>query len=200
MQRGIIVSIQGYSKLWTEETAHESINAGAVALRLDKHISGIYTIIGLNKIRKVDRQKTAYITPDVESIKQIEDWSNYIAVDFRTLNPDLAELNKYCEEKDIGIIADIANIKDYENILRNNYSVDYVATTLSVLYNHGKPSLGLITEIKKLNRKVKVIAEGNYKYPRDVYNAFNIGAHNVCIGTAITNIFKKTKMFTRLVR
>jgi putative N-acetylmannosamine-6-phosphate epimerase len=200
MQKGIIVSIQGLTRPTTAELAKEAINAGAVALRLDKHISGVYTIIGLAKVRKIKRQVTPFITPTVEHVKQVENWANYIAVDFRTINPELQNISDYCQENKLDIIADIGTIEDYENILKNNYYYKYIATTLTVLYNYKRPDLEIIKKIKKLKGNEKIIAEGNFKYQKDVARAFEYGADNVCIGNAITNVYVLTRSFTRLVK
>jgi putative N-acetylmannosamine-6-phosphate epimerase len=200
MQKGIIVSIQGYTPSTTQEIAKDVINAGAVALRLDKPISGYYSIIGLHKIKKVDNKKVPFITPTLEDVKQVKDWSNYIAIDYRKLNPNLDEISLFCKENNIDVIADIATIEDYENILMNDYYYNYIATTLSVFYMPNRPNIQLINQIKRLNKKEKIIAEGNYKAPKDVYRAFEFGANNVCIGDAITNFYKLTKKYTRLVK
>ena len=47
--KGLIVSIQGYSRAMTEEMIVEIANAGAVAIRTDKKVNSRLPLIGLIK-------------------------------------------------------------------------------------------------------------------------------------------------------
>ncbi len=197
---GIIVSIQKYSLETTKEMANEAVNAGAIALRTDKDI-GIDSIpiIGLKKIDVINHQDEAYITPDIKSIESVAEWTNNIAIDFRRLNKNLDEINEYCEDNNINIIADIANIADYYNILEKGYNVKYITTALSVLYRLGTafyfPDKEFIKTLLKEGCH-NLIAEGKYQTRRDVQWAYEQGCKAVCIGDAISNIYKRTLFFS----
>ena len=199
MNRGIIVSIQGYSESTTQELADNCINGGAVALRTDKKINSSVQLIGLFKLKKVDYEKRAYITPSVEDVKRVEAWTNHIAIDYRALNKNLLSISEYCREKKITVIADIQNINDYKNIIEHKYYYTYIATTLSVLQNKRVPDIELIKEIMYINNNELIIGEGNFKTRMDVKEAFKIGVQNVCIGGAISDVYKLTRKYTSVL-
>jgi len=205
MNKGIIVSIQGYMPETTQELAKEATNAGAVAIRTDKYIDCPMPIIGLRKIKMndYDIMKEPYITPTINDISIVKKWlhkNNFIAIDFRKINKNLNEINAYCLENKIDIIADIGDFDDYENIIKNGYTVAYVASTLSVLYNKRfYPDIELVKKLYDAGCR-NIIAEGNYRICKDVEDVLDYGINNVCIGTAISNIYKLTKKYTLLVR
>jgi len=199
IEKGIIVSIQGYSKTTIEELAREAQNAGAIAIRTDKKIDTSLPVIGLKKEKGLTPSRQAYITSNVDDIEEVKQWANYVAIDYRRLNPNLKDINSYCMDNKIKVIADIASIEDYENILKNNYSYEYMATTLSVLYLSSKqryfPDMELIRKLVKAG-ETKIIAEGNFNTMSQVREVYALGCNNVCIGTAISNVYKLTKKFT----
>lgn len=196
LSRGIIISIQGYSVETTEEMIIEVANAGAVAIRTDKKCKSRLPLIGLHKIKVKERIQEAYITPTLEAVKEVEKWSKIIAIDYRRLNSNLKEISDYCREKELVVIADIGKIEDYENILKNDYYYSYVATTLAVLYGfHHGPDLDLVERLKNKGCE-NIIAEGRFNTRSQVKRAFNLTAHNVCIGDAVTGVFRLAKKFT----
>lgn len=196
LSKGIIVSIQGWSSDTTEEMIIEVANAGAVAVRTDKKVKSRLPLIGLVKQKVEERKNNAYITPTLEDVKEIETWTKYVAVDYRTINPNIEEISEYARKKKLIIIADIGRIEDFEAINENDFYYTYIATTLSVLYSKNyNPDLGLIEELQELECE-NIIAEGNFSTRSQVKKAFYMGVNNVCIGNAITNIFKQTKKFT----
>jgi len=196
MNKGIIVSIQGYKQCTIEELAQNAINAGAVAIRTDKPIRVNVPVIGLNKIHVNCPEKEAYITPTIETIQRAADWADYIAIDYRDLNENLQEISDYCRKHKIKVIADIGSYKDYLNIKEQGYYFTFVSTTFSIFHNRFNPDLRLL---KKLLRTEKnVIAEGNYHSRTKVEEAKRIGAHNICIGSAISDVYKLTRRFTTI--
>jgi len=56
------------------------------------------------------------------------------------------------------------------------------------------PDLQLISDLVKLNVG-PVIAEGGYRDLLDCKKAFDLGAHAICIGSAITDPWNSTKYF-----
>jgi len=199
LERGIIVSIQGYHQKTIEELAKNAINAGAVAIRTDKpiHFSPYekkVPLIGLNKSKVVNPEITPYITPDLESIISVSKWAEYIAIDYRQLNPNLKKISDYCKEQKLNIVADIGSWKDFNNIKENDYYYTYIATSFSVFDIMFFPDKELLSKVCKIEKNV--IAEGNYKTRKDVKEALEIGACNVCIGGAISDVYKLTRKFT----
>lgn len=202
LDKGIIVSIQMYSRETIEEMAIEAINAGAVALRTDKKIriplDKKIPIIGLWKTKVNDPVKEAYITPTVNEVEKVASWSDYVAIDYRELNPALLKVSNYCREKKIKVVADIATTQDYQNIKENDYYYTYIATTLSVFSSIYDPDFRILYELIAAGEK-NIIAEGNFKIRQDVAKAYKIGIRNICIGGAISNIYKLTQKFTSII-
>jgi N-acylglucosamine-6-phosphate 2-epimerase len=164
---------------------------GAIGIRTDVDISWLKLhyecpIIGLRKLP----DKKYYITTSKEAI-QFCAWSDYVAIDSRKGNSDLAFLYCYANSKKKMVIADVQKIEDVINIL-NYYEKKlinlpaYFATTFSFLQT-GKPDLQLIADIRQLCQ-VPVIAEGKFKTKEQVKKAYDYGASNVCIGSEISDI------------
>lgn len=198
MNRGIIVSIQGYHYKTISELAMDAINAECVGLRTDKRLlipaEKRVPIIGLRKIKVNDCKAEAYITPTIEDVQAVEPWADFIAIDFRTCNPNLNRVSKYCRERKLKVIADIETYEDFQNLRDRGYYYSFVATTLAVFRLLFRPNLRLVEKIAKEEKNL--IAEGNFSARRDVHAAFEAGAHCVCIGGAISNVYKLTKKYT----
>jgi len=194
MDKGLIVSIQGYSIATTVELAGNAIRAGAVGIRTDKNMKSEVPTIGVRKIKVQNRDEMAFITVDVEAVKDVARWADLIACDCRCINPKLMEIAAYCKENRLAWVADIATIDDYKNLIAQGLAPDYVATTLSVLESRFEPDLKLVADLAKAGCK-KIIAEGNYHSPWQVKQAYENGAYNVCIGAAISDVYKNTRRF-----
>ncbi len=191
MNKGLIVSIQEYSQQTTIELAARCISNKAVAIRTDVDITWLkmhydFSIIALKKL-----EKKYYITTSTESINSCK-WGDYIAIDSRRGNNDLNFLYVYAfYQNKKKIIADIENIEDVKNILRQNEKKlielpKYFATTFSFL-KMGNPDIELIKNIKNLC-DIPIIAEGKYKTLDQIKKAYEFGANNICIGSEISNI------------
>lgn len=194
MQRGIIASIQGYKQVTIEEMAENAISAGAVAIRTDKPIRVNVPLIGLNKIHVNQPEKEAYITPEPELIDRVASWANFVAIDYRALNPKLKELSDFCRKRKIKVIADIGTYEDFLNIKENDLYYNFIATTFSVFHVRFNPDLRLLKKLIKIEKNI--IAEGNYHTRQAVALAKEIGVHNICIGAAISDVYKLTRRFT----
>jgi putative N-acetylmannosamine-6-phosphate epimerase len=186
MRRGLIVSIQEYSKATTQELAERAVQAGAVAIRTDVNINISVPVIGLKKFHL----KEYYITTEIEAIDEVASWSTYTAIDCRQKNRERNKLLKYCYDNAIPTVADIENYEDYES-LDCKYMLGLVATTFASIMT-GKQDFELI---KKLKDNVNVIAEGGIKSKSEMRLAFHNGASWVCIGTEIMDIRKKVGEF-----
>lgn len=197
LPKGLIVSLQIYSDETTKELAGEIMNGHAVAIRCDKDIEIDMPKIGLKKRKGVNVRKHPYITHDVHTIKRVIHWADYVAVDYRSLNDNLPEISDFCRTNKIKVVADIGTLKDYENILKNDYYYDYIATTFSHFYLQKKhdPDIMLIKKLSDLGEK-NIIAEGNYQTRNHEKLAYAFGATNVCIGGAITDIYKQTLKYS----
>jgi putative N-acetylmannosamine-6-phosphate epimerase len=202
LNKGIIVSIQGYTRPTIEELAIDAINAGAVALRTDKYLhlppGKKVPIIGLWKNRVNDPVKEAYITPTKIEIDKVSAWADYIAVDYRELNKNLIAVSNYCRTRKLKIVADIATIQDYENIKENDLYYTYIATTLSVFSSLYDADFKIIHELIAQGEK-NIIAEGNFKIRNDISKAYSMGVKNICVGSAISNVYKLTQKFTSVI-
>lgn len=202
LKEGIIVSIQGYSKNTTIELAQECINAGAVALKTDKYIKNYIPgiqLIGCQKLKVNNPEIEAYLTPDIKTIEQIKPFFDFISIDYRVLNKNLKSVSDYCRENKINVIADIQNMNDYKNIKEHDYYYNYIASTFSVFDKkyRFKPNFALVLEL--LKHEDNIIAEGNFRTRHEVRQAIYSGIKWICIGAAITNVYKLTRQFTTCV-
>jgi putative N-acetylmannosamine-6-phosphate epimerase len=159
-------------------------------------------IIGL--IKREDAGYPVYITPDFDLARQVaEAGADVIAID-ATPRPrrgqDVATLiRRIHEELHRPVLADIATLD--EGVAADAWGADYVASTLSG-YTGGPvpegPNLDLVAGLAR-RCKVPVMAEGRYWSPAQVARAFALGAHAVCVGTAITNPREITRRFAAAV-
>lgn len=196
IQQGIIVSIQGYSQSTTQELARNAAHAGAVAIRTDKPIEEPLDIpiIGLRKEKVKNRESEPYITHNLTAVKYVYEWADYVAIDYRYINENVQEISDYCRENNIPVVADIRGTKDLLQIRDKDFYFSYVSSTFAVFRNHFNPSISLIRQLNR-NFPGKVIAEGGYNNRESVSKAYKAGAVNVCIGGAISDIYKLTRKF-----
>lgn len=198
MKRGIIVSIQGYETRTTGELASEAVRAGAIALRSDKPIRlqedvERVPVIGLHKMHVRAPSREPYITAELETVQEVAKWADYVAIDCRVCNTRRMELLDWCKANKIKVVADIASYDDWASLQGQRY--DYIATTLSVFHKNHRPDTVLVEQLIKAGEK-NVIAEGNYTTRKDVQAVLKRGAAAVCIGGAISNVYKLTRKFT----
>lgn len=195
---GIIVSIQGYQRRTIEELALEAVSAGCAALRVDKRIdlpdAKRVPLIGLHKTAVQDVKTQAYITATVEEVEAVAAWADLVAVDYRVCNANLREISRYCREHKLRVVADVGCWEDWLNIRERGYYYTFVATTLAVFKLLHRPNLRLVERLAAEERRL--IAEGNFSARKEVQAAFECGAHAVCIGGAISNVYKLTRKYT----
>jgi putative N-acetylmannosamine-6-phosphate epimerase len=197
IEKGIIVSIQGFSQSTTQELANRSIEGGAVAIRTDQPIIIDNPVIGLEKLEDMKY----YITSTRDSLINVQKWADYIAIDSRKGNQNIDLLYSHCHVNGSKIIADIQNIADVENILDicNNQKIRepvYLATTFSFL-DSGSHDNHLIEQIQSIC-DIPIIAEGKCNNKNTILSVKQNGVNNICIGTYISNIKQLTKYYSDL--
>jgi len=195
LEKGLIVSIQGYSFSTTQELAEHAIKGGAVAIRTDKPLEIEVPMIGLMKFKK----KKFYITTSIKTIENVSFSTNYVAIDSREGNKDICDLYSFCKIHSIDIVADIGRIEDVEYLINFGCVPDYICTTFSFLYNDGYPDIQLIERIQKLI-DVPIIAEGGFEHLYQIQQAMAAGANNVCIGKAISKVYEKTEEYVNMFK
>jgi len=175
--------------------------AGARDVKNAKKLFDI-PIIGLTKPDKLPEnwQEVVYITPSLKEVNElIESGADIIAFD-GTTRPRECPLEKMIESiksADKLSMADIATLEEGLNC--EKLGIDILSTTLSGYTAETKtdltePDFELLEKLVK-NTKLPVILEGRIWEPYQVKKAFELGAHAVVIGSAITRPQLITKRF-----
>lgn len=177
--------------------------AGARDVRNAKHLFDV-PIIGLTKpdVIPANWQEIVYITPTVnEVIELVEAGADIIAFD-GTMRPrpegaNLEDLIKYIKINKRISMADISTLEEAQNA--EKLGADILSTTLSgytqFSQNRGDgPDFELLKELVA-NTNLPVVLEGRIWEPEEVSKAFELGAHCVVIGSAITRPQLITKRF-----
>lgn len=203
----IIVSVQAMP----EEPLYEEncmfammesvVNGGAAGLRvagtrdvMNAKKLGL-PVIGLTKPPKLPNnwKEVVYITPTLKETRELIDAdADIIAFDgtsrLRPNNCNLKDIIDEIHKSKKLAMADISTLEEGINCSKLN--VDIISTTLSgytseSISSSTEPDFSLldalITTVKQ-----PVILEGRIWEPNQVRKAFNIGAHSVVIGSAIT--------------
>lgn len=176
--------------------------AGARDVKNAKSLFDI-PVIGLTKPDKLPEnwQEVVYITPSVDDVQALADaGADIIAFDGTSRPRDKSSLEELIElvksNKKLSM-ADIATLEDGLNC--EKLGVDVLSTTLSgytkeTLNKPDEPDFELLEQLVK-NTKLPVILEGKVWEPHQVKKAFELGAHCVVIGSAITRPQLITKRF-----
>jgi len=216
LKNKVIVSVQAMpdEPLYKEECIiammQSVVMGGAGGLRVAgardvKNAKSLFDlpVIGLTKPDKLPEnwQEVVYITPSVEDIQALADaGADVIAFDGTSRQRDKASLEELIalvkENKKISM-ADISTLEDGLNC--EKLGVDVLSTTLSgytkeTLSDSDEPDFELLEQLVK-NTKLPVILEGRVWEPSQVKKAFELGAHCVVIGSAITRPQLITKRF-----
>ncbi len=163
-------------------------------------------VIGLTKPEVIppNWQEIVYITPDLNDvISLIEAGADVIAFDGtqrkRPNGAKLEDLIKYVKINKRVSMADISTLE--EGLKAAEMGADMLSTTLSgytlesPLKNDG-PDFELLENLVK-QTELPVVLEGRIWEPQDVTKAFELGAHCVVIGSAITRPQLITKRFVQ---
>jgi len=218
LKNKVIVSVQAApdEPLYKEECIialmQSVVNGGAEGLRVAgvrdvKNAKKMFDIpvIGITKPNKLpdNWQEVVYITPNTQDAQcLIEAGADIIAFDgtSRTrTESSLEELIACVKSSNRLAMADIATFEEGLNC--EKLGVDIVSTTLSgytkeSLSDSDEPDFELLEKLVK-NTKLPVILEGKIWEPHQVKKAFELGAHCVVIGSAITRPQLITKRFIK---
>lgn len=178
--------------------------AGARDVRNAKRLFHV-PVIGLTKPNVIPKnwKEIVYITPTIKDvIELVEAGADIIATDGtqrkRSNNEKLADLIKYIHINKRLAMADISTVE--EGIKAQEAGADILSTTLAgyTLESASSPVNGpdfeLLEELVKAT-SLPVVLEGRIWEPEQVNKAFNLGAHCVVIGSAITRPQLITKRF-----
>ena len=187
-----------------------AINGGAAGLRVagKRDVANATTfgvpVIGLTKPDKLPEnwKSVVYITPGVKEVKElIEVGADIIAFDGTSRpRPDgsrLGDLIQLIHFAGRLAMADISTLE--EGVLCAKLGADIISTTLAG-YTDESGEAGDAPDFELLENLVKevdkpVFLEGRVWYPEEVKKAFELGAHSVVIGSAITRPHLITKRF-----
>ena len=188
------------------------INGGAGALRVAgardvKNAKTLFNVpvIGLTKPEKIppNWKEIVYITPTVKDVIELtEAGADIIALDGtqrkRPEDEKLKDLIKFIHISKRIAMADISTVE--EGIAAKEAGADILSTTLagytleSSSSPTDEPDFELLRQlVEKTN--MPVVLEGRIWEPQQVDKAFNLGAHCVVIGSAITRPQLITKRF-----
>lgn len=179
--------------------------AGARDVKNAKHLFDV-PIIGLTKpdIIPSNWQEIVYITPTLkEVIELVEAGADIIAFDGtmreRPNGAKLEELIKYVKINNRVSMADISTLE--EGLNAEKLGANILSTTLSgytqFSQNRGNgPDFELLKQLVD-NTNLPVVLEGRIWEPEEVDKAFELGAHCVVIGSAITRPQLITKRFVQ---
>ena len=212
----VIVSVQAMPSepLYKEDCMvammQSVVKGGAAALRVAgvrdvenaKKLFGI-PVIGITKpdVIPPNWREIVYITPTIKDAKElIQAGADIIAFD-GTSRPrgddNLKQLIRYIKINKKIAMADVSTLS--EGIAARLLGVDIVSTTLSG-YTVQSPETSDEPDFELLKKLVEavdcpVILEGRIWEPQQVDKAFELGAHSVVIGSAITRPQLITKRF-----
>lgn len=188
------------------------VNGGAGALRLAgardvKNAKKLFNlpIIGLTKPNIIPKnyKELVYITPNIKDvIELVEAGADVIATDAtqrkRPNNEKLQDLIKYIHINKRLAMADISTLK--EGLNAKELGADIISTTLagytleSANSPANEPDFELLKQLVE-QTQLPVVLEGRIWEPEQVNKAFELGAHCVVIGSAITRPQLITKRF-----
>lgn len=179
---------------------------GAAAVRIDgsRNIRAVCSevsvpVIGIEKIRR--RGWPVYITPTLDSARRTaRAGAAIVALDStarrRPGGESLAKIIAELKRMGVLVMADVSTLE--EGIASAAMGADLVGTTLegytAATRGGDRPAFALLEKlVAKL--AVPVILEGRVRSTRHVRRAFEMGAHAVVVGTAITGVEALTRAF-----
>lgn len=176
--------------------------AGARDVKNAKKITNV-PVIGLTKPDSIPAnwQEIVYITPTLKEVTMlVRAGADIIAFDGTSRkrpNCTLEEIIKFIKINNRISMADISTLDEGLNC--EELGVDMLSTTLSGYTQYSPlksdgPDFELLEKLVK-NTKKPVVLEGRIWLPEEVDKAFELGAHCVVIGSAITRPQLITKRF-----
>lgn len=179
--------------------------AGARDVKIAKKLFDI-PVIGLTKpeVIPANWQEIVYITPTIKEVIELYDaGADIIAFDGtmreRPEGAKLEDIIKYINLHKRISMADISTLD--EGLNAEKCGAHILSTTLSGYTQFSKdrgnePDFELLEQLVK-NTNLPVVLEGRIWKPEEVTRAFEIGAHCVVIGSAITRPQLITKRFVQ---
>jgi N-acylglucosamine-6-phosphate 2-epimerase len=201
---GLIVSCQAlvdeplYGSQFMASMAIAATRGGAIGIRANglEDITAIRRVLDIPiiGILKVDTPGYAVrITPTIEHARQVaRAGADIIAIDATNrLHPDGISLADRIwtihQDTSLPVMADISDL--VEGLAAEEMGADLVATTLAgytgTIQKQLGPDFGLLKQLVTLLH-VPVIAEGRITSPEQAFQAIQMGAWSVVVGTAIT--------------
>ena len=177
--------------------------AGVRDVKNAKKITDI-PVIGITKPEVIPQnfKELVYITPSIDDVIQLtEAGADIIAFDC-TKRPRPSSLEEMIKAIHINKRAAMADISTFEEgVEAAKLGVDVISTTLAgyTLESSDSPEGPDFPLLEKLVKEVDVpvILEGRIWEPKEVDKAFELGAHAVVIGSAITRPQLITKRFVK---
>ena len=215
----IIVSSQAmpnepfYEEECMRAMMQSAVNGGAAALRVagarDVKMAKSFglPVVGLTKPDKLPEnwRSVVYITPGIKEVKElILADADIIAFDGtmrkRPDGSDLKQIIDLIHSSGKYAMADISTFE--EGLNAESSGADIVSTTLAGYTDESgiageTPDFDLLEKLVKAVNK-PVFLEGRVWYPEEAKKAFELGAHSVVIGSAITRPHLITKRFTEV--
>ena len=212
----VIISVQAMpdEPLYKEEclTAmmQSVVNGGAKGLRLAggrdvKNAKRLFNVpvIGLTKPDKLPEnwKEVVYITPTLKEVRElVEADADIIATDAtlrKRPKESLEEILAFIKQNNKLAMADISNFEEGMNAAKMGF--DFISTTLSGYTQNSdctqnEPDFKLLEQLVK-NTNCPIILEGRVWELSEVDKAFELGAHCVVIGSAVTRPQLITKRF-----
>lgn len=212
----VIISVQAMpdEPLYKEEclTAmmQSVVNGGAKGLRLAggrdvKNAKRLFNVpvIGLTKPDKLPAnwKEVVYITPTLKEVRElVEAGADIIATDAtlrKRPKESLEEMLAFIKQNNKLAMADISNFEEGMNAAKLGF--DFISTTLSGYTQNSDctqngPDFKLLEQLVK-NTNCPIILEGRVWEPSEVDKSFELGAHCVVIGSAVTRPQLITKRF-----
>jgi len=221
LRNAVIISVQAmpseplYNEVCINALIKSVINGGAMGLRVAgardvcsaKAISSL-PVIGITKPDKIPQnyKELVYITPSIkDAASLIEAGADIIAFDAtsrdRNCKENLFQLINFIHSKGKLAMADISTFE--EGLLNALLGADVLSTTLSGYTAHSEtnfttPDFELLEKLKNATN-LPIILEGRIWEPSEVKKAFEIGAHAVVIGSAVTRPQLITKRFVKAI-
>jgi len=187
--KGLIISCQQCSWELAEDVQSSGIKGirlcGISDIQMVKKDFPELTIIGLYKESYANT--LVRITPKERIDKLKEAGAHFVAVD--------GTGRQHIDwTRGTNIIADVATIEQARKIMEADACVVKGFTTALSGYTeeylikspYEEPDFKLLEQLVKAKFKVPIIAEGRYWTLSQVEQAFDLGAHAVCIGSAVT--------------
>lgn len=212
LKNQLVVSVQSskndptHNEICMNAFMQSAVMGGAKGLRLadlrdiayaKKNFEGI-AVIGLTKPDVIPKnfKELVYITPKIEDCKNlIEKGADIIAFDGTKRHNYLPLLEEIKSAKRLAM-ADISTFE--EAVAAEKSGVDIISTTLSGYTTYSResdePDFELLRKCVK-NLSCPTFLEGKIWEKNEVKKAFQLGAHSVVIGSAITRPWLITERF-----